>query len=73
VELVKDRESKEPAPDAVNMLFEETKARGLLIGKGGAYGNVVRVAPPLTATKAHVEEALEILDEAFARVQEAFS
>jgi len=61
VELVKDRKTKEPAPEAVNMLFEETKARGLLIGKGGAYGNAVRVAPPLTATKEHVEEALESL------------
>ncbi len=71
VELVKDRETKEPAPDAVNMLFEETRARGLLIGKGGAYGNAVRIAPPLTATKEHVDEALEILDYAFARVQEA--
>ncbi len=70
VELVKDRKTKEPAPDAVNMLFEETKARGLLIGKGGAYGNVVRISPPMTATKEQVDEALEILDHAFARVQE---
>ena len=72
VELVKDRETKEPAPDAVNMLFEATKARGLLIGKGGAYGNVVRISPPLTATQEHVEEALAILDAAFSEVQEAF-
>ena len=71
IELVKDRKTKEPAADAVNMLFEETKARGLLIGKGGAYGNVVRISPPLTATKEQVDEALEILDHAFARVQEA--
>ncbi len=73
VELVKDRRTKEPAPDAVNLLFEETKARGLLIGKGGAYGNAVRIAPPLTATKEHVDEALDILDHAFARVQEYVS
>ncbi len=72
IELVKDRKTKEPAPDAVNMLFEATKARGLLIGKGGAYGNVVRISPPLTATKDHVEEALAILDAAFSEVQEAF-
>lgn len=71
VELVKDRQTKEPAPDAVNMLFEATKARGLLIGKGGAYGNVVRISPPLTATEEHVAEALDILDAAFAEVQEA--
>ncbi|RME86839.1 MAG: aminotransferase class III-fold pyridoxal phosphate-dependent enzyme, partial [Anaerolineae bacterium] len=73
VELVKDRKSKEPAPDAVNMLFEETRQRGLLIGKGGMYGNVLRISPPLTATKEHVDEALEILDHAFAQVQETLA
>jgi len=71
VEMVTDRKTKEPATAAVNRLFEETRARGLLIGKGGLYGNVLRIAPPLTATRAHVEEALEILDHAFAAVQEA--
>jgi 4-aminobutyrate aminotransferase len=70
VELVTDRQTKEPAPDAVNYLFEETKARGLLIGKGGLYNNVLRIAPPLIAQKEHVDEALEILDNAFAQVQE---
>ncbi|NOX62400.1 MAG: aspartate aminotransferase family protein, partial [Chloroflexi bacterium] len=43
----------------------------LLIGKGGLYGNTVRIAPPLTATKDDVDRALEILDVAFSRVQEA--
>lgn len=70
VEMVKDRESKEPATQEVNFLFEETRNRGLLIGKGGLYGNVLRIAPPLTATKEHVEEALEILDHALAQVHE---
>ncbi|MCB0155168.1 MAG: aspartate aminotransferase family protein [Anaerolineae bacterium] len=70
VELVKDRQSKEPAPNEVGFLFEESRKRGLLIGKGGLYGNVLRIAPPLTATKENVAEALEILDYAFAQVQE---
>ena len=70
VEMVKDRQSKEPAPIAVNALFEQTRARGLLIGKGGMYSNVLRIAPPLIATKEHVDEALNILDHAFAQVQE---
>jgi len=47
---------------AVNHLFEETKARGLLIGKGGLYNNVVRISPPLIATREHVDEALDILE-----------
>lgn len=70
VELVKDRKTKEPAPEAVVAVFEQTRARGLLIGKGGMYGNVLRIAPPLIARKEHVEEALGILDHAFAQVQE---
>ncbi len=71
IELVADRQSKEPAAAAVSFLFEETKKLGLLIGKGGLYGNVIRISPPLTATREHVDEALEKLDLAFARVQEA--
>src|SRR5215470_18678180 len=39
IELVKDRETKEPAPQAVGTVFEETKKRRVLIGKGGLYGN----------------------------------
>ncbi len=70
VEVVKDRQSKEPAPQAVIAVFEQTRARGLLIGKGGLYGNVLRIAPPLIAQKEHVDEALDILDHAFAQVQE---
>ena len=72
VELVNDRTSNEPAPEAVSMLFEETRQRGLLIGKGGLYGNVLRIAPPLVATENHVDEALDILDRALAQVQEEF-
>ena len=44
--------------------------RGLLIGKGGLYGNVIRISPPLTASAEQVDEALEILDHALAAVHE---
>jgi 4-aminobutyrate aminotransferase-like enzyme len=54
----------------VAQLFEETRARGLLIGKGGLYGNVIRIAPPLTVQPEHIDQALEILDHALAAVQE---
>ncbi len=70
VEMVLDRETKEPATKEVNALFEQTRQRGLLIGKGGLYGNSLRLAPSLTATRDDVDEALEILDHAFAAVQE---
>lgn len=70
VEVVLDRQTKEPAPKAVNQIFEATRERGLLIGKGGLYSNVIRIAPPLTATKEHIDEALLILDHALAAVHE---
>jgi 4-aminobutyrate aminotransferase-like enzyme len=66
VELV--REHKEPARQEIAQVFEATKRRGLLIGKGGLYGNVIRIAPPLNISKGDVDEAARILDEAFAEV-----
>jgi 4-aminobutyrate aminotransferase-like enzyme len=46
-------------------LFEETKKRGLLIGKGGLYGNSIRIAPALNVGRTDVEEALNILKASF--------
>ena len=70
VEIVLDRKTKEPAPKHVKALFEVSRQIGLLIGKGGLYGNVLRIAPPLIASKEHVDEAIEKLDYAFGQVQE---
>jgi 4-aminobutyrate aminotransferase-like enzyme len=69
LELVKDRQSKEPHTEGIKQLFEATRELGLLIGKGGLYGNVVRISPPLTAQEEDVAKALDILDRAFARVR----
>ena len=66
VELVKDRETKEPAPQALLKVFEETKRRGVLIGKGGLYANVIRTGMMLNSTKEHVDELIEALDAGFA-------
>jgi 4-aminobutyrate aminotransferase-like enzyme len=66
IELV--REKKEPAVSEILKLFENTKKRGLLIGKGGLYGNVVRIAPPMTVDQARIDEAIKILDEAFLEI-----
>ena len=66
VECVKDRETKEPDPQSVLRVFEETRNRSVLIGKGGLYGNVIRIGPPLVATKANVDELIAALDGAFA-------
>jgi 4-aminobutyrate aminotransferase len=68
IELVKDRKTKEPAPQETNRVMDESRNRGLLIGKGGLYGNVLRTSPPLNIGKADVDEAIRILDEAFSAV-----
>ncbi|HEY2030156.1 MAG TPA: aspartate aminotransferase family protein [Myxococcales bacterium] len=64
IELVKDRGTKEPDPQATNRLMEATKKRGLLIGKGGLYNNSLRIAPPMVVTKTQVDDALRLLGEA---------
>jgi 4-aminobutyrate aminotransferase-like enzyme len=69
LELVKDRTSKEPAPEATNQLLERTREHGLLIGKGGLYGNVIRLSPMLNIGKADVDEAARILDTSFSEIR----
>jgi 4-aminobutyrate aminotransferase-like enzyme len=69
LELVKDRQTKEPAPEAAAQLMERTRSHGLLIGKGGLYGNVMRLAPMLNIGKADVDEAIKILDMALGEVR----
>ncbi|MGB7070604.1 MAG: aspartate aminotransferase family protein [Pyrinomonadaceae bacterium] len=62
IELVKDRKTKEPNPEAVLKVFEETKRQGVLIGKGGLYGNVIRTGMMLNSTKDNVDELIKALD-----------
>ncbi|MCP2261178.1 4-aminobutyrate aminotransferase [Streptoalloteichus tenebrarius] len=50
-----------PNPRAAARVLEEAKARGLLVGKGGLHGNVVRMAPPMTLTEDEADEGLEAL------------
>ena len=69
IELVKDRDTKEPAPDAALQLMEETKARGLLVGKGGLYGNVMRMGPPLNITTDQIDQGIESLVASFAALE----
>lgn len=62
IELVKDRKTKEPNPEAVLKVFEETKRQGVLIGKGGLYGNVIRTGLMLNTTTDTVDRLFEALD-----------
>ena len=67
VELVVDEKAKNRTPekDLTNRVFEESKRRGLLIGKGGMEGNSFRIAPALNVGPAEIEEALHILRDSF--------
>ena len=68
VELVEDRKTKEPAAKRTSKLLEAAKKHGLLIGKGGLYGNVLRIAPSMLVTAREVDDAAERLDKAFAEI-----
>jgi alanine-glyoxylate transaminase/(R)-3-amino-2-methylpropionate-pyruvate transaminase len=68
VELVKDRGTKEPAKEACAEVFERCKDLGLLIGKGGLWGNTLRIKPPMCITPADAEFILSVLDEALTGV-----
>ena len=71
IELVVDETAHDRTPNAKATveLFEQTRKRGLLIGKGGLYGNAIRISPPMCATADDVEEALGIMDESFAEMK----
>ena len=68
VELVKDRVTKEPAKEECAAVFERCKELGLLIGKGGLSGNVLRIKPPMCITEADADFMLGVIDEAMGSV-----
>jgi 4-aminobutyrate aminotransferase len=69
IELVKDRQTKEPATELVNQVMERLRANGLIVGKGGLYGNVIRMSPPLNISKADIDAALAIIDKSLAEAR----
>jgi alanine-glyoxylate transaminase/(R)-3-amino-2-methylpropionate-pyruvate transaminase len=68
VELVKDRTTKVPAKDETIHLFEAAKDLGLLIGKGGYHGNVLRIKPPMCFNQADADFTLEVIDTCLAKL-----
>jgi 4-aminobutyrate aminotransferase-like enzyme len=69
VELVEDRASKKPATAAMGALLEATRENRILLGKGGYFGNVLRISPPLNISKADVDEFVRLLDASFTKVR----
>jgi 4-aminobutyrate aminotransferase len=64
LELVEDRGTRAPAPARAGRLLERARQEGLLVGKGGLYGNVIRIAPPMLVSEEEVDDALRLLDRA---------
>jgi len=71
MEFVEDEPGGDRTPNAkaTATLFEETKKRGLLIGKGGLHGNITRISPPMTVSESQVKDALKIIDESLSVIQ----
>ena len=58
----------EPSPEMASAALEAAREEGLLIGKGGLYGNSLRVAPPLSITEEEADEGFERLERALRRI-----
>lgn len=71
IDLVKDRTTKEYATQETGQVMEEARKRGLLLGKGGLGGNIVRVAPPYTLTKEDCDFIIKVLDESLTAIKSA--
>jgi 4-aminobutyrate aminotransferase-like enzyme len=65
IELVKDRQSKAPAKEASAQILETCKEMGLLLGKGGLWGQTIRFSPPMCVNEQDADFLLEVLDRAF--------
>jgi 4-aminobutyrate aminotransferase/(S)-3-amino-2-methylpropionate transaminase len=66
IELVHDRETKDPAPELASRIVEAAAERGVLLLKSGIYSNCIRVLVPFVITDAELDEALGVWEEALA-------
>jgi 4-aminobutyrate aminotransferase len=69
IELVRGRDTREPAPDLAGRVVIETLRRGVLTLGGGIHGNVLSLSPPFVITEEQVDAALEVLGEALEGVR----
>ena len=71
MELVRDRSTKEPAKAETLQLLELTREMGVLVGKGGIDGSVIRIKPPMCITADDADFALDVLDRALTTIEAA--
>ena len=62
LEFVKDKKTKEPGPGLTVEVINRAAAQGLLVGRVGYYGSVIRVAPPLVISRDEAERSCDIME-----------
>lgn len=62
IEVVKEKETKKPAPELAEKIRRACFERGVIVWRGGHYGNVIRLLPPLVITKELLNKGLEVLE-----------
>ena len=68
IDLVKDRNTKEPAEEEAARVSETAKDNGVIMGKGGALGNVLRINPPMCIQEEDVKFFTEVLQDSFSKL-----
>jgi alanine-glyoxylate transaminase/(R)-3-amino-2-methylpropionate-pyruvate transaminase len=68
IEFVKDQATKQPGREECAQVVENARELGLLLGKGGLWGQTIRLAPPMCITEADADFLLAVLDEAIGAV-----
>ena len=68
VELVKDRTTKEPATEEASRIAESCRENGVIVGRGGRYGNILRINPPLCATKDDMQLLTDVIEKGCAQL-----
>jgi 4-aminobutyrate aminotransferase-like enzyme len=73
IELVEDRRTKAPATAATLQMMEAARQNRVLIGRGGLYGSVLRISPPMNIGRADVDQFIDRLDASLEQVERALA
>jgi len=68
IEFVKDRTTKEPAPDQAMQVAESAKEKGVIMGRGGVHGNILRINPPICLKREDIVNLVNVLEESLTQL-----